>query len=381
MLDGFGGLHVFGSAQVNSANAPYWSNWDIARGIALSPGGSGGWELDGFGGVHPFGGAPAATGAPYWPYWDIARAIVMLPNGTQGYELDGFGGVHPLGGAPWLQGYPYWPGWDIARGLAIHLNGQGVPDGGWTLDGFGGIHAFGAAPALANPEYFPGWDVSLKLQVVPGGAYVLDRMGIVRTIGSPGQPDWSGYPSWGGWDIVQDVAVVNPQAGAPALSPDPAELGGLMSAVQSGDRGAAGLGGLRADPSLIGIAGNGIGYDLAACGGPSVNIADRSQDMYQRAYFGHQIPGCAGSQSVFSTYMRGLRWSWAGENIAWLGGDTNPVDAIWRVNTMWLNSSPHRANIMSPRFSSVGCGADFTLNGSYQGYSGPIWVWTCEFIG
>ena len=35
--------------------------------------------LDGFGGVHRFGSAPAVSGTPYWPGWNIARDVALLP--------------------------------------------------------------------------------------------------------------------------------------------------------------------------------------------------------------------------------------------------------------------------------------------------------------
>ncbi|MEA2645082.1 MAG: hypothetical protein QOE92_165, partial [Chloroflexota bacterium] len=59
--------------------------------------------------------APAASG--YWPGWDIARGIAVCPGGTAGYTLDGWGGVHAFGvAAPVADGgHAYWQGWDIAR--------------------------------------------------------------------------------------------------------------------------------------------------------------------------------------------------------------------------------------------------------------------------
>jgi hypothetical protein len=72
--------------------------------------------LDGFGGIHPFGSAPAISPSGYWPGWDIARAITNAWTGTTGgvFVLDGFGGVHPAGGAAYFDASGYWPGWSIA---------------------------------------------------------------------------------------------------------------------------------------------------------------------------------------------------------------------------------------------------------------------------
>ncbi|MBV8301862.1 MAG: hypothetical protein JOY68_08055 [Candidatus Dormibacteraeota bacterium] len=175
-LDGFGGLNAFGGLQLNTAGAPYWPGWDIARSLVVLPDGSGGWELDGLGGVHPFGSAGALSGTPVWPRWDIARSLVVNPDGTSGYVLDGWGGLHPFGGAPMLNGSPYWYGDDVARGLAIHYTPSGDPDGGWVLDAYGGIHAFGAAPDEPQPSYFAGRNLYLQLNsTFDGGLYTVSR--------------------------------------------------------------------------------------------------------------------------------------------------------------------------------------------------------------
>jgi hypothetical protein len=112
ILDGWGGLHGFavGSNPMPPAisNFGYWPNWNIARDIALTPGSTAGnvsgVTLDGFGGLHPFGSVGAVHGAAYWNGWDIARSVRLSPQSTaaqpQGWVLDGYGGLHPFGGAP-----------------------------------------------------------------------------------------------------------------------------------------------------------------------------------------------------------------------------------------------------------------------------------------
>src|SRR5207245_809194 len=49
VLDGWGGVHVFGGAQVDIRGYAFWPYWDIARAVAVRPDGSGGWTLDGVG--------------------------------------------------------------------------------------------------------------------------------------------------------------------------------------------------------------------------------------------------------------------------------------------------------------------------------------------
>ena len=103
-------------------------NWNIARDLVLLTGSTaasvGGLTLDGYGGVHPFGTASGVSGFAYWSGWDIARAIRLSPASTaaqpQGWTMDGFGGLHPFGGAPAVSMSAYWPNWDIA--VQVMLN-------------------------------------------------------------------------------------------------------------------------------------------------------------------------------------------------------------------------------------------------------------------
>ncbi len=154
-MDGYGGLWKFGSNPPNISGAAYWQGWDIAKRVALAPGG--GYSLDGWGSVHPFGTAKPVTAGPYWQGWDIARALAISPDGTKGYVLDGWGSVHPLTisgypKSPTPSGTPYWKGWDIAVDLVI--TDWNTPKG-YVLDGKGGIHPFGGAAAVSGGPYWP----------------------------------------------------------------------------------------------------------------------------------------------------------------------------------------------------------------------------------
>jgi hypothetical protein len=131
VMDGWGGLHPF-SVGLNPlppaiSNNAYWPGWRIARDLVLTPGSTAanvsGMTLDGYGGLHPFGSESAVSSAAYWPNWDIARSVRLSPLSTaaapQGWVLDGYGGLHPFGGAPTLYSAAYWPGRDIAIELAL----------------------------------------------------------------------------------------------------------------------------------------------------------------------------------------------------------------------------------------------------------------------
>ena len=190
VLDGFGGIHPFGATGAMPPVLPtsgYWSGWDIARGLAIAPDGQGGYTVDGWGGVHPIGDAPLVNATSYWPRWDIARGITLNAcdsTGHSGWVLDGWGGVHPFGGAALLNASSYWPGWDIARGIvSVCTNGR---QGGYVLDGWGGVHPFGAAPPLATSTYWRGWDIARGIAILPGGGggYVVDGWGGFHPIGN-----------------------------------------------------------------------------------------------------------------------------------------------------------------------------------------------------
>ena len=220
VLDGYGGLHSYGTPLTLKATA-YWHGWDIARDFAFLPNGSGGYVLDGYGGLHPFSVNGAAMPGPvhasaYWQGWDIARKLVIFSDGTGGYVLDAWGGVHGFSiGAAAVPPVPklsaYWHGWDIARGIAL------IPGthSGYVLDGYGGVHGF-AVPGTSIPvnpatsAYWHGWDIARAIWLVPSSApgavsgYVLDGYGGLHPLGSAPAVARSAY--WQGWDIAIGLA-------------------------------------------------------------------------------------------------------------------------------------------------------------------------------
>lgn len=179
VLRGDGRIEAYGGAP--SYGSPDFG-WDIARDIAVMPGGDGYAVLDGWGGVHKYGsarGLPAAR--TYWPGWDIARSIAVAPGGDGYVVLDGWGGIHASGTLR-PKGLPFWKGWDIARQIAVTEGGDT-----YVLDGFGGIHAATGSSrvgALGSP-YWRGRDVARDLVVASGGSgtAVLDGHGTVHTRG------------------------------------------------------------------------------------------------------------------------------------------------------------------------------------------------------
>jgi cysteine-rich secretory family protein len=222
VLDGYGGLHPYGSPVVTETSGNsghYWSGWDIARDFAFLPDGTGGFVLDGFGGLHPFrvNGSTAplqAQGYTYWQGWDIARKMVIFPDGSGGYTMDAYGGVHPFGingpapaSATNVVGSAYWPGWEIARDIVL-VPGNGTHSG-YVLDGYGGLQPFhptadgSTMPAAIPTSYWQGWDIARAVWLLPGSGsagYTLDGYGGLHPFGAAAAIRGSTY--WG-VDIAQ----------------------------------------------------------------------------------------------------------------------------------------------------------------------------------
>ena len=208
VLDVYGRLSGWSAGCLGAPAAvvgnPTWPGWDIARGVAVLPGGRG-VVVDGYGGVHGFtfddgSGRPVAHGTPYWSGWDIVRGVAVLPDGTGGYVLDGYGGIHPfsIGSGPTppaVTGTPYW-GLDVARGIALEPDGRG----GYVVDEWGGIHRFGGAPKPnAGGPSWPGQDVVRGIVLSPDGSggWVLDYSGGLHPFGTGG--DAAPRPSADRW--------------------------------------------------------------------------------------------------------------------------------------------------------------------------------------
>jgi hypothetical protein len=225
-VDGHGLLHAGSSAPI--VNASSWPAWDIVRGLALAPGGLGGYLLDAYGGVHPFGNAPPVIAPAYWGGWDITRSIVLCSNGHSGYVLDGWGNLHPFAQngtvmPPAVTLTGYWPGWDIARDVQLRDD-----QSGYVLDGWGGLHEFGTLgalpPKMVVSGFWPGWNIAHRfaLDAAGTGGLVLDGWGGLHPFGTtpaqtPATPSVFGY--WPGWDIARGV-VFDPGSTAQGYTVD-----------------------------------------------------------------------------------------------------------------------------------------------------------------
>lgn len=86
----------------------------------------------------------------------------------------------------------------------------------------------------------------------------------------------------------------------------------------------------------------------------------KSKDMADNNYFAHQSPNYGSAGNMLSQY--GIKWSAWGENIA--SGQKTPESVV----TAWMNSSGHRANILSSNYSKIGVGYVTNSNGT------PYWT-------
>ena len=88
---------------------------------------------------------------------------------------------------------------------------------------------------------------------------------------------------------------------------------------------------------------------------------DKSMDMAQKKYFSHTSPTYGSPFDMMKAY--GISYKSAGENI---GQGQTSAQAVVQA---WMNSSGHRANILSKSFTQIGVG--YYQSGNY---------WTQMFI-
>jgi uncharacterized protein YkwD len=120
-----------------------------------------------------------------------------------------------------------------------------------------------------------------------------------------------------------------------------------------------------------------LGYARAEAGLPRLSesgkldnsAGNKAGDIIRCNQFSHQA---CGRDFLYwirrSGYLDARCW-WAGENLAWGTGDLGSPRAIFRA---WLNSPPHRANILGGEYDQFGISLRV---GGLSGYSGAhVWV-------
>jgi uncharacterized protein YkwD len=81
-----------------------------------------------------------------------------------------------------------------------------------------------------------------------------------------------------------------------------------------------------------------------------------SNEMINQGYFEHTSPsGLTFMDRIESTgYMQGARTWTVGENLVW---GTGPLSTPQALVTAWMNSPPHRENLLRPAFREIGLAA------------------------
>jgi uncharacterized protein YkwD len=81
-----------------------------------------------------------------------------------------------------------------------------------------------------------------------------------------------------------------------------------------------------------------------------------SEEMIREGYFEHTSPaGLTFSARIDATgYMRGARSWQIGENLVW---GTGPLSTPQALVTAWMNSPPHRENLLKPTYREIGIAA------------------------
>ena len=93
---------------------------------------------------------------------------------------------------------------------------------------------------------------------------------------------------------------------------------------------------------------------LAPSGQLASAATAHSRDMVARGYFEHDSPdGLTPQDRIRATGWGRGRSSSSGENIAWGTGREATPEAIVE---QWMDSPPHRADILRPAFSEIGVG-------------------------
>ena len=82
----------------------------------------------------------------------------------------------------------------------------------------------------------------------------------------------------------------------------------------------------------------------------------KSQDMIDKNYFSHTSPTYGSPFTMMQNF--GLKFSAAAENIAY--GQRTPQEVV----NAWMNSSGHRANILSASYTQTGVGAAKKADGT-----------------
>jgi uncharacterized protein YkwD len=102
-----------------------------------------------------------------------------------------------------------------------------------------------------------------------------------------------------------------------------------------------------------------------------------STDMAARGYFSHtSANGTSFDRRIARFYPSGGSRYWSvGENLLWSSPDVDPAGAL----EMWLNSPPHRKNLLTGRWREIGLSAVHVLSAPGTFGSREVTIVTADF--
>ena len=183
------------------------------------------------------------------------------------------------------------------------------------------------------------------------------------------------YARRGGVLLAAALASLAMAWASPAAAEANSTVDGDLFNLINQDRANAGLAPLRWSSTLGGIA------ESAPYGGCGYTISGRAQDLLQRNYFSHTILNC-GSQTVFNMMQaNGIAPNPAGENISFVSGLAGAGAIAQYLNTSFMNSPGHRANILNPAFTQVGVGTAYGAWSAACGGCSAVTIGVEDFAG
>jgi len=115
--------------------------------------------------------------------------------------------------------------------------------------------------------------------------------------------------------------------------------------------------------NLINQERNDHGLNSLALRGPLTAAARiHSADMACNNFISHT--GSDGSRPADRVAAQGYSFTWIGENIYCGGGSYNAPQQAFQ---WWMNSTPHRENILGANYQSIGIGYQYNPDGNYGG--------------
>lgn len=107
----------------------------------------------------------------------------------------------------------------------------------------------------------------------------------------------------------------------------------------------------------------------------------QAQDMLDNEYFEHSRPGGPefSERILRFGYAEGAGGYTIGENIAWASA---PIATPRKIVKLWMNSPPHRKNILTRAYRDQAVAAHWSgggVGGDYAGSAGPFVIFVNQF--